>query len=97
MEYGYSDYFNMLSYAQHCCIKLGVKHAIPITEEHEVVPSSDFKLTPESKNFNISMSTAFYYVTQDTLKKVKTSETSFIISLYHPADSLLCTKAKSWS
>ena len=76
---------------------LGVKHAIPITE-HEVVPPSDFKLTSESKNFNISMSTAFYYVTQDTLKqKVKTSETSFIISLYHTADSLLCTRAKSWS
>jgi hypothetical protein len=34
---------------------LGLKHAIPITEEHEVVPPSDFKLTPESKNFNISM------------------------------------------
>jgi hypothetical protein len=24
---------------------LGLKHAIPITEEHEVVPPSDFKLT----------------------------------------------------
>jgi hypothetical protein len=41
---------------------LGLKHAIPITEEHEVVPLSDFKLTPESKNFNISMTTASYYV-----------------------------------
>jgi hypothetical protein len=38
-------------------------------EEHEVVPLSDFKLTPESKNFNISMTTASYYVTQDTFKK----------------------------
>lgn len=60
---------------------LGLKHAIPITEEHEVVPPSDFKLTPESKNFNISMTTASYYVAQDTFKKkVKTSETSLIIS-----------------
>ena len=48
---------------------LGLKHAIPITEEHEVVPPSDFKLTPESKNLNISMTTASYYVTQDTFKK----------------------------
>jgi hypothetical protein len=35
-----------------------------ITEEHEVVPPSDFKLTPESKNFNISMTTASYYVSK---------------------------------
>ena len=48
---------------------LGLKHAIRITEEHEVVPPSDFKLTPESKNFNISMTTVSYYVTQDTFNK----------------------------
>jgi hypothetical protein len=42
---------------------LGLNNAIPI-KEHEVVPPSDFKLTPESKNFNItviSMTTASYY------------------------------------
>jgi hypothetical protein len=48
---------------------LGLKHAFPITEEHEVVPPSYFILTPESKNLNISMTTTSYYVTQDTFKK----------------------------
>ena len=48
---------------------LGLKHAIRITEEHEAVPPSDIKLKPESKNFNINMTTASYFVTQDTFKE----------------------------